>query len=708
MRVFFLWLFLVAGLVLPAAAQVPPPPATLIADAIRFDRPTQTLTAQGGVEVFYGTTTLRAARITYDGANDQLEVEGPLTLIDETGNAVFLAEFAALSGDLQRGVLRSARLVLDRELQIAATEISRTDVRYTQAYQVVASSCEVCEENPTPLWEIRAARVIHDQETRNLWFEQAQFRALGVPLAYFPRLRLPDPTLERASGFLVPEVFGNGTIGTGLRVPYFQTLGAHRDLTFAPYRTTSGYGGLGLRYRQAFQTGWLEFNGQLSFDELTRDSYRGYLFGDGYLQLPRGFGLELAVRGVTDEGYLTTYGISEADRLRSHATIARITRDELIEARLVEYNSLRDGDDNRTLPNSILDAEWVRRSDIGWGVGQLGLSLHSRERDSNADQIGRDLARMGLEAAWRSDLVGPAGLVFALEAGTRADVFAINQDSRFEDLQTRVAPMAGAEMSWPLARLNSESGVHHLITPRLQFAWSDDGAANLPNGDSAIVSFDEANLFALDRFPGNDQVESGGRMALGLSYERSDPTGWSFGGTLGRVWRQDDLGQFNAGSGLDGATSDWLLAVHYRMNPNLQVINRALIEDNFSFTSNEAAIAWTGNRHDLTGTVTWLAADAAESRPDDTAELYLAGGYDLGEGWRAQADWRYDFARNETARASLRLSYATECVNMRFSLSRRFTSSTTVEPSTELGLRVALNGFGATRDGRSRARLCRN
>lgn len=691
----------------PLMAQDTELPATLIADAIRFDGPTETITATGSVEIFYEDAVLRAGTIRYDGRADTLEVGGPIELIDESGRVIFLAEFAELSSDFQDGVLRSARLVLDRELQIAATEINRSEGRYTQLYQTVASSCEVCEDNPTPLWEIRARRIIHDSETRTLWFEGAQFRAIGVPIAYFPRLRMPDPTRTRAAGILEPEVFGNGTIGTALRIPYFQPLGDHRDLTFSPYATTERFFGTGLRYRQAFARGWIELDGQLSVDDLTVDNLRGYVFGDGFFELPRGFELDLALQAVTDRGYLATYGISDEDRLESHAILARTERDAYFEARITEYNSLRDADNNETLPNTIIDAEWRRVWDAAGGVARLSFTGHSRQRDSVADVIGRDLLRVGTEAGWRGDWVLPAGLLLSAETALTADAFAIQQDSGFDSFQARVSPAAAVELSYPLSRL-SQSGVHHLITPTVQFAWSDDGGADVPNGDSAIVAFDEGNLFSLNRFPGGDAIEGDARTAVGFSYTRTDPLGWSLGTTIGRVWRDEDPGLFTAGSGLDGTDSDWLVAVNLSLGNEFSLINRALIDDAFSVTSNETALDWTGASHDLTGTLTWLAADVPAGRPDDTAELFVQAGYDFGSGWRSEADWRYDFAANASTRAGVNLSYATECVDVQFSLSRRFTSSATVAPSTEFGLSVALNGFGASREGRSRDRVCRN
>jgi LPS-assembly protein len=77
----------------------------------------------------------------------------------------------------------------------------------------------VCFDNPTPLWEIRARRIIHDEVEQQLYFEGAQFRVMGVPVLWLPQMRLPDPTLERATGFLAPSIRATDTTGTQIRVP---------------------------------------------------------------------------------------------------------------------------------------------------------------------------------------------------------------------------------------------------------------------------------------------------------------------------------------------------------------------------------------------------------------------------------------------------------------------------------------------------------
>jgi LPS-assembly protein len=696
-------------LALPAGAQdATTPPATLIADTISFTQGDQVISAEGGVEIFYQGARLRAASVIYDGAADRVQVTGPITLTEETGSSIIFAEFADLSTDLQEGVLRSARLVLDRQLQIAATEIERSEGRYTQLYQGVASSCEVCFGNPVPLWEIRARRIVHDQLERQLYFDGASFRVMGLPIAYFPQLRLPGPTLERATGVLTPSLRANAETGTHLRLPYFITLGRSADVTLTPWIGLGDTHTVEFRYRQAFRTGEMAFVGAYTNDDLTDEDVRGYLFGEGLFALPRDFLLKFAIQGTTDRGYLTTYGFPDPDILESFVGISRTSRDEFIGFDAIIYSSQRNGDDNETLPNNILQGEYISRFVPGalGGIATMGLDGSGYYRDSNVDgPDGRDVASLSAFIDWRRNTVLPGGVLLAVESALYADIYNTWQDVAFPDTTTRAAPFVGVELRYPLAR-TAPGGVTHLLEPVVQLVWSDIYGGEVPDEDSLIVEFDEANLFALDRFPGQDRRETGLRANIGVGYTRIDPLGWSLGVTGGVVLRQEDEGQFTTGSGLNGTQSDFLLATYFTSGNNWDVFNRAIFDDSFTFTSNELLLGWSGDRHLLKTSYTWLEADTAEGRPRDIGEWALAAEYEIDAGWIAAAAWRYDFVEAAPTRAGLSLGYGNECVDMEFSVARRYTSSATVSPATEFGMTVSLNGFGAQRSGRGYTRSC--
>ena len=247
--------------------------ATLVADRVEI-RGDNVLVAEGAVEILQKGMTLTATRVTFDAAKDTLSIEGPIVLTDAGGTRV-LADQAELSADLQNGILTGARLVLAQQLQLAAAEMQRVGGRYTELGRTVASSCQVCAANPIPIWEIRAQSVVHDKLEQQMYFKGAQLRFFGVPVFYIPRLRMPDPGLNRATGFLRPDYRITNQLGYGIIQPYFIVIDPSRDLTLAPYISSKQGRSLGLRYRQAYQTGQFEVNGALSTDEILPDELRG-------------------------------------------------------------------------------------------------------------------------------------------------------------------------------------------------------------------------------------------------------------------------------------------------------------------------------------------------------------------------------------------------------------------------------------------------
>ncbi len=698
------------GWTAPAPAQ---DAATLVADRV-FINGDNTLVAEGAVEVLHQGTRLRATRIVYDQSTDRLTIEGPITLTESTGTTM-IADSALLSSDLRDGVLQSARIVLDDQLQIAANELSRVSGRYTRMSKVVASSCQVCASNPRPLWEIRARRVVHDKEERQLYFDNAQFRIVGVPVFYIPRLRMPDPTLDRARGFLMPSLRSTSQLGTGIKLPYFIPIGESRDVTLTPYVTSNGARSLGARYRQAFTTGTITFEGAVSQDDIRPDGLRGYLNGTGVFALPRDFRLSFDVDLVSDPAYLLDYGVSEKDRLRTGFQIERTRVNETFWASLGNYRSLRAGENSRVLPMFISDMTFHRRfrPEILGGQGGFTFQTHSHRRDStvdfdaNGDGVtdGRDVARATARFDWRRNWISEGGLQVSGLLAVTADLYSISQDASYPGTITRVTPVTGVELRWPWMKTGGAGGASQVIEPIVQLVWAPDRQTAVPNDDSLLVELDEGNLFSLSRFPGADAVERGARANIGVNWTRYDPDGWSIGVTAGRVLRTEDLGQFSTGSGLAGKMSDWIVASQITRG-GISVTNRALFDDGFQFTKNELRLAYADRQFYAGASYIWMVADPVESRPDATSEVAFNAAWQITDGWRALTEGRYDFTAERATRAGLGLGYRNECVAVDLSLSRRFTSSTSVQPTTAFDLSVVLNGFGTGKDGRSYRRAC--
>ncbi|MGV8987362.1 MAG: LPS-assembly protein LptD [Cypionkella sp.] len=719
MRRLFLALTL---LLLPPTAQGPIAQAqtaeaertTLVADSVTVQSD-QVLVAKGHVEVFFKSQHLTASQITYDRAANRLTISGPLRIEDGT-SAVFLADQAELSADLTEGLLTSARIVLDQKLQLAAGAMLRSDAgRYTAMRQVVASSCTICKGSTTPLWEIRAREVVHDAVAQQIWFSNATLRFAGVPVMYIPVLRVPDPSLTRASGFLIPSIRTTTSLGTGFKLPYFFVLGQNRDLLLTPYFTVRGDRTVGWRYRQAYDHGTLQVLGAISRDDIKEGATRGYLQVIGDFDLGHDF--KLALNGITVSGpsYLSDYGISDADRLDSTAEISRVQRNLYFSAEAIGLQSIRAGESNATQPTFVTDMTFHRRflPAILGGEGEFEIQTHSHYRasslntDNNGDGIadGRDMARVTVKTDWRRNWTLSNGIEISTLANAQADFYTISQDAIYEGTPFRGTGAAAVELRWPWIK-TTQSGTSHLIEPVLQLVTSPDPGTSIPNEDSTLVEFDESNLFALDRFPGNDALEGGTRLNIGANYLRTAASGWTLGVTAGRVMRFSDFNQFSAASGLQGKTSDWMVAWSLASTSGLNMTTRAILGDEFSLTKGEMRIDYSRPGLTVAGGYEFLKADASENRADPVREIVLDTSYDLSRNWQARLSDRYDLEAQTTTKAGLNLTYRNECLLVDLSVSRSYASSTSVTPSTDFGLTVELLGFGGSSSS-GRQQVCR-
>lgn len=693
-----------------AAAQEP---AALVADSVSIAGD-DTLVAQGNVEVFHKGRRLRASRIVYVASTDQLRIDGPIVMTDDAGS-VFIADQAELSADLSEGILVGARMVLDQQIQMAASEIMRIGGRYTVLGRSVTSSCKVCAGDSTPLWEIRARRIIHDEVDQQIYFDQAVLRFGGVPVAWIPRLRMPDPTVSRASGFLFPTLRSNTNLGTGIVVPYFATLGPSRDLTIMPFVATKDAYTVSLRYRQAFTTGSFEITGALSQDAILPDQTRGYLTGSGSFALPRGFLLEFGGTMVSDPTYLLDYDLGDQDRLEGTVAATRFTSDEFILARLSNLYSLRPEDVNSTLPSIIADATWARTYQPGWigGEALVKVAAHSHYRSSTDPDYapgasisnGRDTSRLSARADWARDAVFASGIVATALAEGRVDLYAINQDVIYAGDISRVAGGVGAELRWPFTRSTSR-GAAQVLEPVVQLLWSGSAGGDVPDEDSILAEFDEGNLFSLDRPPGYDAIEEGLRANVGLAFTHFGPSGGSTSLAVGRVFRTSDPDIYSAASGLAGRTSDWLAVLNVASASGLSMTNRLVFDDDFDMTSAEVRLEMQRDLYSVASSFAYVIADEAEGRPDAVSELMLDASMQLSEAWTANAVARYDFIADEAEEAALTVAWSNECLKVDLYLSRRFLSSTNLDPTTDFGVSVELLGFGGT-SGPGPARACR-
>ncbi len=90
----------------------------------------------------------------------------------------------------------------------------------------------------------------------------------------------------------------------------------------------------------------------------------------------------------------------------------------------------------------------------------------------------------------------------------------------------------------------------------------------------------------------------------------------------------------------------------------------------------------------------WMEADSFEDRTKDLSELTSEVGWQVAEGWWANAHGRYDLEESSAQRAGFGVTYRNECISVELAASRRFTDTEEVDPDTDIDLSIRLGGFG--------------
>lgn len=666
-------------------------PISLLADTINLDQSTGIMTASGNVEVFFGDTVLSASRIEYDSNSGTITAQGPIALTDGR-ETVLLADYIELSNDLKSALAQGARMMLESQLQLAATEFERTEGRFDTLTNVVASSCQVCGQRPVPIWQIRARQVIRDSKNKQIHFRGATFELFGVPVLYTPYVRIPDPSVRRATGFLTPSILSSEYFGDGLKLPYYIVLNDHADATITATLNVDGAAVLDAQYRQRYAYGGFDAFGAIVVSDKIGDVGRGFLKFDSSFDVMLDATLTLNLIGISDDGFQRQYNYDNRDRLVNEVKLSRYYNRSYFTLAAAVMRSLRDDEDDNTIPKVLPEFSYRGYSNDPYLGGKLGYEFSVIGLMRN---IGQDVFRVGAGLDYRIPLQLPLGLQSTGFANLDANIYRVWNSVDFPDAPLfNIHPSIGADIRWPLSKTTATA--RHIVEPVIQLIYTANPDVNhlVPNEDSQQAEFDETNLFDLNRFPGRDIVETGFRANIGATYTVYNNAGWSLGLAGGLVLRSKPSDLFDKNTLLGGSNSDILGAIRFEAAPNFGIIGRFLFDKDFDFKRSETQFSSSFDKWDINGNFVFLAADTLALASDERGEGTIEAQYRIGDNWSLDVDLTRNLLENQNVSTGLGLKYGNECIEIGLSLSRRFTSSINVTPSTDFNLTFQLAGFG--------------
>jgi LPS-assembly protein len=200
-----------------------------------YDRDKNTISASGDAQLYYQGRVLEADKVTFDRNTNRVYAEGNAKLTETDGQVAYGDRFD-LTGDFKEGFIDSLRVKTNENTRLAAPRAERTGGETTVFDNGTYTACLPCADDPSrpPVWQVRAKRIIHKNQERMIYYEDATLEFGGIPVAYVPYFSAPDSTVKRKSGFLAPRYIASTALGTGVSIPYFWALAPNYDMTITP------------------------------------------------------------------------------------------------------------------------------------------------------------------------------------------------------------------------------------------------------------------------------------------------------------------------------------------------------------------------------------------------------------------------------------------------------------------------------------------
>lgn len=680
----------------------------LEADTVYELREENSIVAEGNVEALYQGRTLRADRLIYNRTTEKVRANGNVIIIDSDGAQQF-ADEVEVGSNLSDGYAIGFSARLAEGASVVANSAIRRPDGINALDQVVYTSCEVCEENKTPTWSIRARRAVLDQNSQMISYRDAVVEVAGIPVFYLPYLAHPDPNSDRRSGLLIPNAGVSSKIGTFYKQPYYWAISDYSDLTITPLLSANVNPLLGLEYRKRFYSGAINidtsFTNEADFDGqgnlFGEEKFRGHIYANGAFALSPEWLWGFAIENQTDDLYDRRYDIdgqtdkrglysNQPRRLLSQLFAVGQGDDYYADVAVLKSQGLRGVDDASQLPviSPLLYAE--KNYDLGaYGFANVNVSSAVLTRD-----VGADSQRVSAGAEWRDFNLLPGGFTFEPFAEIRGDYYALDEAVSGKPDVTRAVGNAGAKISYPMVRPGKTVDI--MLEPTVMGAWGFSNANDpaIPVEDSQLYEFDESNLYEANGFDNFDLYEGDGKLSAGLTARAIWKNGTELSTTVGRRWRSRADQNFDVASNLDGTSSDWVAASTLNLGHSLQLSSRVRLDDD-DFALNRLDLRASASLSRFRAVTQYYKIDPRIS-PTGTPDegIYVQGEIKVTGAYSIMFGQLRDIANDIDARQEIGIAYSDDCSRFELIYSRNELTDRTLGPSENFQFRFTLKSLG--------------
>jgi LPS-assembly protein len=646
----------------------------LYADWLRYDKPTEEVSAEGNVRMERGTDVVEGQRLRYNLGSDQGHMEAPRYTLHREGAPGAPQRFQETDG---RG--EAKRLLFEGPGQYRA-----------QAGQY--STCGPGNDD----WYLKAGDLRIDRDRDVGVARDASIEFLGVPIFYSPYLSF-SLHQERKSGFLAPHYGSTDKGGAELTVPYYWNIAPNRDATISPRVMTRR----GVLVNTEFRYLDPNYLGNARVEILPEDSASNGAQRHAYFirhnqTLPNGWFGTLNMQKVSDDTYFT-------DLSTQIATTSQVLlpREGLIgkngnwgsagsyglTGMIQRWQTLQAD------PLAPVTPPYNRQPQLNFSANRQDVARS--DFDFTGQFVGFDHPTLvnGKRTIAYPSLSLPLQTAFAQvtpKLGYNITHYSIDPNTTGFTSSSRSLPVFSTDGSMVFERPTTIGGVPMLQTlePRVYYVYipyrNQDG---IPVFDSGQQDINFASIYSENQFSGWDRINDANQMTIGVTSRFIDTGSGAErlrAGVAQRFYFDTQRVSLPGVPARTDTSSDLLAALSGAVAPHWTA------ETGWQYSTNSSQTQKfnIGARYQpLPGRVLNL---SYRETINVLRQTDFSAQWPVSQGWNALARWNYSLREQRLLEGLVGAEYNGDCWVLRV-VAHRF-ATTTQQASTTFFLQLELNG----------------
>ena len=661
------------------------------------------ITAEGRVELRTHRETVLADKLSYAIPEQTIYGDGDVVL--RRGFDWITGPQLEYKRDTETGFFRAPRFFVAE----ANAHGDAKEIRFNgpDHYEAVDASYTTCIA-PHPDWYLRGEQLEVDNLRKVGTARNVSVHFLDVPVLYAPWLQFPLSN-ERKSGFLTPTLGSTGVRGFEISTPYYLNLAPNYDATLTPrYMTKRGLQmGAQFRYLLGDDTPPLgvavgEMNAEFLPHDRSTGENRYALAWKHNEQFAPWLGGFINLNKVSDDKYFADFAdriaVTSQKTLPREAGIVATHGPWSFLARAQSFQTLQDPEAPVVPPYNRLPQVLASLSDTDWlGLTWSGTGEYARFTQDQLAPTGERFVLYPTAAFHRQG----AAWFFTARAGVHMREYTL-------DRTTAALPEQHPSYAIPITSLDAglvfERDVTVLGTPLTQtleprafyvyIPYKNQTEA--PVFDTALDDFNFSQLFAENRYIGNDRVGDANQLTLALTSRYLDRETGAERLRLAvgqRFYFQDQRVSLNEPL-RSASTSDFLVGAEGRLSEAWSLAS--LLQYNLDASDVErfnVGLRYTpapGRALNATWRYTRALADASGGF-EQIKQIDLSGQWPVSDRWTLIGRWNYSIADHKTLEAVAGIEYNADCWVLRV-VGQRLTT-TTQQATTSVFVQLELNGL---------------